>query len=93
MRYDIYRQLMKSFDDDDVIDWITINGNHIPVYEGMTKYAAASRWIEQKKGDIIGREYRDKTKNFSSVQHAQAEKNITNNILICTMNKRFWRKN
>ena len=75
MRYDIYKKRLSAYDsdDDNIVDWITINGNHIPVYEGMTKYAAASRWIEQKKGDIIGREYRDKTKNFSSVQHAQAK--------------------
>lgn len=76
MRYDIYKKRMSSYDsdNDNIVDWITINGNHIPVYEGMTKYTAASRWIEQKKGDIIGREYRDKTKKFSSAQHATEAK-------------------
>lgn len=76
MRYDVYKKRLSAYDsdDDNIVDWITINGNHIPVYLGMTKYGAASRWVEQKKGDIIGNEYRNKTKKFSSVQHAEAEK-------------------
>lgn len=76
MRYDIYKKRISAYDSDydGIVDWITINGNHIPVYEGMTKYGAASRWIEQKKGDIIGGEYRAQTKNFSSAQHATEAK-------------------
>lgn len=76
MRYDIYKKRLSVYDsdDDNIVDWITINGNHIPVYEGQTKYDAASRWVEQKKGDIIGNEYRTQTKNFSSAQHAKAQK-------------------
>lgn len=35
-------------------DWITINGNHIPVFEGETNEQAAARFIEEKRSLKVG---------------------------------------
>jgi hypothetical protein len=39
---------------DNVKDWITINGNHIPVTEGQTKSEAANNFLKekQKQGEV-----------------------------------------
>jgi hypothetical protein len=39
---------------DNVKDWITINGNHIPVKEGQTKSEAADNFLKekQKQGEV-----------------------------------------
>ena len=36
------------------IDWITINGVHVPIFEGETKEEAASRFIQEKQSVKIG---------------------------------------
>lgn len=33
--------------------WITVNGNHIPIFEGESKGDAVKRWTKEKTGDAI----------------------------------------
>ena len=59
---------------DDIERWITVNGNHIPIYEGQSAHLAIANWIEKKQGDIEGSGYRDSVKHYTSAQHALAAK-------------------
>lgn len=59
---------------DDIERWITVNGNHIPIYEGQSAHLAIANWIEKKQGDIEGAGYRDSVKHYNSQQHALAAK-------------------
>lgn len=73
--YTQYKQKMFALDGgDDIAKWITINGNHIPIYEGQSAHEAIGNWIEKKQGHIEGEGYAESVKHYTSAQHGLAAK-------------------
>ena len=73
--YLAYKKRILALDGgNDIERWITINGNHIPIYEGQSAHLAIGNWIESKKGHIKGEGYADSVKHYTSAQHALAAK-------------------
>ncbi len=68
------RQLTVLDGGDDIERWITVNGNHIPIYEGMSAHLAIQNWIEKKQGNIEGKGYAESVKHYNSKQHGLAAK-------------------
>lgn len=49
--YNSYKRQMSVLDnDDDIVSWITVKGNHIPIRKGQSKEDAVKSFLE-KKGD------------------------------------------
>lgn len=61
---------------DNVKDWITINGNHIPVKEGQTKSEAANNFLKEKaeKGKMRIKKGLKKTEDISKYVKEKLEK-------------------
>ena len=73
--YNVYRKRILALDGgDDIERWITVNGNHIPIYEGQSAHLAIGNWIASKKGHIEGEGYADSVKHYTSAQHRLAAK-------------------
>ena len=43
---------LENSKDDDVVDWITVHGNHIPLKKGQSKEDAIKEFIEQKERNV-----------------------------------------
>ena len=49
--YSSYKRQMSVLDkDDDIVSWITVRGNHIPIRKGQSKEDAVKSFIEHQAG-------------------------------------------
>lgn len=50
--YNSYKRQMSVLDkDDDIVSWITVRGNHIPIRKGQSKEDAVKSFLEKKGGN------------------------------------------
>jgi hypothetical protein len=52
--------------DEEPKDWITVNGNHIPVMKGQSKKAAAKNFIEERNKNFENKKQEKKTGSKNS---------------------------